>query len=569
MIRWRNRLIVILSIVVLTFVVGKGNAVAAPAENDQIRSAGDIVGVFTYCGEPAEGINVFIPGSSFFAITGPSGDYRLSYVPSGTYNIIFAKSSRRLYVVSDVSVIKRAVVTVTTPPDLCLDLDGDGVKGDRDCDDSNARVYPDSAEICFDGVDNNCNGLAEEGCPECVDVDGDGYYAQLGCGTPVDCDDSQSAIHPGAAELCGDQADNNCDGEVDESSAVDALSFYQDADGDGFGAVDTDAVRGCEPPAGYTLTGGDCDDTASSVYPGAPEICNGGDDDCDGVVDNDCSNQLCTPEEVAIFDSCVGSCGWSDTNCLVQCVDAYQGSLSTLCTDAIVALGSCSFGCQGAEYPDVCSYQQCTTEWQAVFGSRVPTECSDGDSRPCGSSNVAPCSFGTQTCSNGYWGECVGATDPTQETCNGIDDDCNGAVDDNAVDGTTYYFDSDRDGFGDAVATIQACSAPDGYTINGDDCNDNNAQVFPGQTAYFTVPADGNFDYDCNRQEELELTDVWEASLDLTSCTLISDGWDYPATPIPDCGQSGYYLTGATFGVDVTGPYCAPESTSIRTQACR
>jgi hypothetical protein len=564
----RNWIIMIMSIVVLTFVVGSGSAVAAPSDNDQMRNSGDITGVFTYCGEPAEGVYAYIPGSSFLAVTGPSGEYRLSYVPAGTYNIIFTKSGKRLYVVSGVNVIKRTVVEVTTPSDLCLDLDGDGVKGDQDCDDANARVYPGAPEICYDGIDNNCNGTAEEGCPECVDVDGDGYYAQLGCGTPVDCDDSESAIHPGAAELCGDQADNNCDGQVDEYTAADALSFYPDADGDGFG-IDTGFVQACEPPDGYSATGGDCDDTARFVYPGAPEICNGRDDDCDGLVDNNCSDQLCTPEEVSIFDDCVGSCGWSDSNCLLQCVDSYQGSLSALCINAIVSLGSCSFGCQGAEYPDVCSYQQCPTEWQAVFGSRVPTECTDGDTRSCGSSNVAPCSFGTQTCSNGAWGQCAGATEPTQEICNGIDDDCNGAIDDNAADATTYYFDSDSDGFGDPVATIQACSPPPSYVLQPGDCNDSNANVFPGQTLYFTVPADGNFDYDCNGQEELEFTDVWEASLGITTCTLISDGWDYPATPIPDCGQSGYYLTGATVFVDLAGRHCEPESFSIRTQACR
>jgi hypothetical protein len=567
MIGSRNWLVVMLSIVVLTFAGGKGTAVAGPADNDQIRSAGDIVGVFTYCGEPAEGIHVYIPGSSFFAITGPSGDYRLSYVPSGTYNIIFAKGSRRLYVESGVSVLKRTVVTVTTPPDLCLDLDGDGVKGDQDCDDTNARVYPDSPEICFDGIDNNCNGLAEEGCPECVDVDGDGYYAQIGCGTPVDCDDSKSAIHPGAAELCGDQADNDCDGEVDESSAVDALTFYPDTDADGFGA-DTNVVRACEPPAGYTLTGGDCDDTASFVYPGAMEICNGSDDDCDGVIDNDCSNQLCTPEEVSLFDSCVASCGWNDGNCLLQCVDASQGSLSGLCTGAVVNLGSCGLSCQGVEYPDVCVYQQCTTEWQAVFGDRVPTECIDGNSRPCGSLEVGACTLGTQTCNNGAWGQCVGATGPSQETCNGVDDDCNGIIDDNPVDGTTYYFDFDRDGSGDTGENIQACSAPPSYVSQSGDCNDYNANVFPGQTSYFTEPVDQNiswFDYNCDGLQEPEFLDIWHASFNGSTCTSVRDGWD---GSVPTCGQSGYYLTGATVVLDLT-PYCAPESSSIRTQACR
>lgn len=564
----KNWLIMMLSIVVIAFVVGKGTALAAQAENDQIRSAGDIVGVFTYCGEPAEGIRVYIPGTSFLAITGPAGDYKLSYVPSGTYSIIFAKDDRRLYVVSGVSVIKRAVVTVTTPSDLCLDLDGDGVKGDQDCDDTNARVSPNSPEICFDGIDNNCNGAAEEGCPECVDVDGDGYYAQLGCGTPIDCDDSKAAIHPGAAELCGDQADNDCDGQVDESDAADALTFYQDADADGFG-VDTDVVRACEPPAGYTLTGGDCNDAARFVYPGAFEICNGVDDDCDGSVDNDCSNQLCTPDEVALLDGCVQLCGW-DGDCLLQCEHDNQGGWSNLCLNAVVSLGSCSLSCQGVEYPDVCSYENCPDQWTAVYGDRVPTECTDGDSRSCGS-NIGACSFGTQTCNNGLWGQCVGATEPTQETCNGVDDDCNGAIDDNPVDGNTYYIDLDRDGHGDAWDSgIQACSAPPSYVSQADDCNDANADVFPGQTDYFTAPADGSYDYNCDGREQLEFEYAWNANFDGLTCTLINDGWDPTYAPnIPHCGQSGWWLTGAIL-YDVDGnTFCAEESSINKTQACR
>lgn len=50
----------------------------------------------------------------------------------------------------------------------------------------------------------------------CTDADGDGYYAEAGCGTAVDCNDSDSAVHPGASEICGDNIDNDCDGRVDE-----------------------------------------------------------------------------------------------------------------------------------------------------------------------------------------------------------------------------------------------------------------------------------------------------------------------------------------------------------------
>jgi hypothetical protein len=56
-------------------------------------------------------------------------------------------------------------------------------------------------------------------------------------------------------------------------------------------------------------------------------------------------------------------------------------------------------------------------------------ECVGGAERPCGIA-IAPCKQGTQRCESGKWGSCLGATDPGTETCNGVDDDCNGTVDD-------------------------------------------------------------------------------------------------------------------------------------------
>jgi len=73
---------------------------------------------------------------------------------------------------------------------------------------------------------------------------------------------------------------------VDEDSAVDATTWYADADGDGFGSAATGASS-CIQPSGYIADGSDCDDSDSAVYPAAYEYCNGYDDDCDGGVDED------------------------------------------------------------------------------------------------------------------------------------------------------------------------------------------------------------------------------------------------------------------------------------------
>ncbi len=107
----------------------------------------------------------------------------------------------------------------------------------------------------------------------------DGYVTASG-----DCDDLNAAISPVAAELC-DGVDNDCDGAVDPSSAVDAATWYLDDDDDGYG-VEGDTLTACDEPSGYGANEGDCDDNNNGVYPGAEEYCDELDNDCDGTVDN-------------------------------------------------------------------------------------------------------------------------------------------------------------------------------------------------------------------------------------------------------------------------------------------
>ena len=108
----------------------------------------------------------------------------------------------------------------------------------------------------------------------CADADKDGI------GTWHDCDDVNPAVFVGAAEVC-DGVDNNCDGQVDEDVAIVA---YQDRDGDGFGD-DARARRVCTMPADGVAESGDCDDLDATAFPGGVEVCDGADDDCDGVID--------------------------------------------------------------------------------------------------------------------------------------------------------------------------------------------------------------------------------------------------------------------------------------------
>ena len=96
-----------------------------------------------------------------------------------------------------------------------------------------------------------------------------------------DCDDEDRERRPGRGESC-DGKDNDCDGEVDEDDALDATTWYQDLDGDGYGFGERAA---CTAPAGFVAEGGDCQDQDAAIHPGAEEVCNGVDDDCDGAAD--------------------------------------------------------------------------------------------------------------------------------------------------------------------------------------------------------------------------------------------------------------------------------------------
>ncbi|MEA3277866.1 MAG: Ig-like domain-containing protein [Pseudomonadota bacterium] len=132
----------------------------------------------------------------------------------------------------------------------CTDADNDGFSqeggacGPVDCNDADGSVNPAATEVCTDGVDNNCNGLTDaedptaQGCPggpDCSDLDGDLFSPQGNICGPVDCDDTDASVNPGAAEACGDGIDNDCDGATDgtdgECDGSDCLSalFGDDA----------------------------------------------------------------------------------------------------------------------------------------------------------------------------------------------------------------------------------------------------------------------------------------------------------------------------------------------------
>jgi hypothetical protein len=120
-------------------------------------------------------------------------------------------------------------------------------------------------------------------------------------------------------ELC-DGLDNDCDGSVDRG-ASDMGSWYQDADGDGFGDANSPQAA-CDQPVGTVSDNTDCVDTDDTIYPGAPELCDGLDNDCDG------SPEVCDANAACIENAGGYTC---------ECNAGYEGD-GQVCTEVAVSL---------------------------------------------------------------------------------------------------------------------------------------------------------------------------------------------------------------------------------------
>ncbi|MFH1463757.1 MAG: MopE-related protein [Pseudomonadota bacterium] len=369
------------------------------------------------------------------------------------------------------------------------DNDGDGFGAGDDCNDDDALIYPGAPEIC-DDIDNDCDDLVDMDDLDVTDVpiwyadaDADGHgnpgFSMPACEQPTnyvaegdDCDDGDPNSHPGAAEVC-DEADNDCDGDVDEDVAT---TWYRDQDGDGFGTGAV-SVAGCEMSEGYAERDDDCDDTDPDVNPDADELCNAVDDDCDGDTDED--DAIDAPTWYADADAD----GYGDAATTAVACAAPSGFLAddTDCDDTAGAVNPAATELCNAVDDD------CSGTADEPYAADAPTWYYDRDADGYGdpAASTAACAAPTDYVADAT--DCDDRDDDVNpaatELCDGTDNDCDGTVDEpDAADAATWYQDRDLDGYGDPALATVACTAPSGAIADGRDCDDLASGINPAAT---------------------------------------------------------------------------------------
>ncbi len=363
------------------------------------------------------------------------------------------------------------------------DADGDGFAACDDCDDATADANPDGSEIC-DGIDNDCDGAVDDDASDAstwyADADGDGHggaqFSVLECAAPAgyvgsqdDCDDLDATSYPGAIEVC-DDADNDCDTEIDEGVGS---TWYADSDSDGYGNGSVSVIS-CDTPSGYVGNALDCDDFSSATNPGSYEICDGADNDCDGVSDEDAINA--SNWYVDGDGDGYGTSGSTTTSCDQptgyaandgDCNDA-DGAVNPGATETC---DSADNDCDGVIDEDDAA--NASTWYQDL----------DGDGFGNASNSTTACALPAGYTADDTDCDDTSATTNTSgtETCDFSDNDCDGVIDeDDAADASTWYLDTDGDGYGNPNTATTTCIQPSGYANNDSDCDDTAASANPG-----------------------------------------------------------------------------------------
>lgn len=285
---------------------------------------------------------------------------------------------------------------------------------------------------------------------------------------------------------------DDCD---DDNPEIGQLTWYLDADNDGHGNPDQFEIACDSPKEGYISNAGDCDDSNANRYPEATEVCDGIDNDCNELIDEEDTN-LSTENMIVFYHDADGD-GYGNVN------DSFQGCIAP--TNYVTNEDDCDDE-NSSSYPQA------------------------------------------------------------DEFCDGMDNDCDEQIDEEPIDGETFYLDADGDGFGDINTSLRACVQPINYTYDSTDCDDSDPGLNP-----FDYDADGwsTCDNDCDDTDNLlnlddDDMDGWSSCTGdcddnsnwLNASDFDADGW---STCDNDCDDGDVFLNLSDFdgdGYDSCGTIC-------------
>jgi hypothetical protein len=473
--------------------------------------------------------------------------------------------------------------------DACVnDKDGDGTPDSLDCAAGDPQVHPGANEAC-DGVDNDCDLSVDEGFPDsdgdlardCVDGDDDND----GDPDETDCKPLDPAVFQGQKDLCNGK-DDNCDGDVDEDTGL--LACGKGACFHTMPACAAGVAQVCDPMQGAVLEGcdgkdNDCDGLvdedlgatwcgvgaclhqqavcikgvtkACDPLEGASaETCDGKDNDCDGVADEalgtlTCGVGVCKHSAPACWEGAPGTCDplqgagvevcdGLDNDCDgavdeglgdVECGEGECKHSQPYCANGKVAVCNPYLGvkaevCDGLDndcnglvdedlWPVTCGKGECAQALPGCVDGQVPqcdplagagTEVCDGLDNDCDGAvdeglgfttcGVGACVHTVANCEDGKAVVCEPLQGATQEVCDGVDNNCDGKVDpEGSQNCKKYYADADKDGYGvDADFACLCQTAVPYVTETPGDCNDKDANVNPGKAEVCTNLLDDN-----------------------------------------------------------------------------
>ena len=504
-------------------------------------------------------------------------------------------------------------------PEICIDMDYDGYglfatdacsshPNAVDCDDTDVNVGAGGAELCSNGIDDDCDGLIDcddteqcAGDASCVVIETCDFNNVCGltetCDScPKDCcpcgDDECNEVLECSGKIfdcpedckCGNDEVNcgeECDGEVDcDSDCTWLIPECTDIDQDRY-IKETTNVGSCDNVCGTDnnqpcLGNNDCDDTNNLIFPGNPDICDG--------LDNNCSD----PDHSDGIDPAEIDEGYNEESCGYLCEFDYDA-------DRVGALRCCGddsgeggFGASVYENPESSCDDGVDNDCDGTYDNDTSNpENPDTDCLECNADNSLNESFWylfSETDCNQCdhdgdddgdqfgedWSAYFGMADKcdsdcgvvdvnvarsdyengNEVSCDGIDNDCDGEVDEDLAQ--TFYLDNDGDGEGNPDVSGEYCSGsePVNYVDNSDDCDDSNDQIYSGQTENcdgIDNDCDGTVDEGCVSSDYCRDSD--------------DDGYGDPNDMVSDFSAPDGYVSDCTDcndDPDAGGAFCWP-----------